>query len=135
MALSVASGRFAHDFFKCAAHSITVGETAFVSNLSNREAGVDKKVCCCVRSYINKILSESEACKSLKFLGKARFTHIKKFGSSSHSYVIVIILDNIFNNLLDKFITCIHFRNNIIFVHLTAQNKKYKFMKIRMYER
>ena len=99
MALSVASGRFAHDFFKCAAHSITVGETAFVSNLSNREAGVDKKVCCCVRSYINKILSESEACKSLKFLGKARFTHIKKFGSSSHSYVIVIILDNIFNNL------------------------------------
>lgn len=36
---------------------------------------------------------------------------------------------------LDKFITCIHFRNNIIFVHLTAQNKKYKFMKIRMYER
>ena len=66
MALSVASGRFAHDFFKCAAHSITVGETAFVSNLSNREAGVDKKVCCCVRSYINKILSESE--KALNFL-------------------------------------------------------------------
>ena len=29
----------------------------------------------------------------------------------------------------------IHFRNNIIFIHLTAQNKKYKFMKIRMYER
>ena len=39
MVLSVASGRFAHDFFKCAAHSITVGETTFVSKQFFEENG------------------------------------------------------------------------------------------------